>query len=84
MVYEHLCLVVNVWQEICKKEKLLGSWAVDGVRAISRYMVVVASKVRYFIVLNTILAIFSDFVQKILFLYLIAPELRLLRFKKQE
>lgn len=43
----------------------MGIWAVDGVCAISRYMVVIPSKVRYFIVLNTILAIFSDFVQKI-------------------
>lgn len=71
-------------QEICKKEKALGIWIVDDVCAISMYVVVVASKVRYFIVLNTTLAIFSEFVQKNLFLYLIIPKLLLLRFKKLE
>lgn len=79
-VWESMC----ERQEICKKEKALEIWVVDDVCAISVYMVVVASKVRYFIVLNTILAIFSEFVQKNLFLNLIAPELLLPRFKKQE
>lgn len=59
-VWESMCEM----QEICKKEKVLGIWALDGAPAISRYMVVVASKVRYFVVLNSILAIFSDIVSK--------------------
>lgn len=71
-------------QGIRKKEKVLGIWAVDGFHAILRHMVVVASKVKYFIVLSTILEIISDFVQKNLIHYLTAPEIFLLRFKKQE
>lgn len=41
-VWESMC----ERQEIDKKEKIWGIWAVDGVRAISRYVVVIASKIK--------------------------------------
>lgn len=50
-------------QEICKEEKVWGTQAVYVVCATSSYVVVITSRIKYLMVLRTILAIFADLIQ---------------------